>query len=668
MFDSRIHLTRIRALATTACLVLVVGCNSVEVADPNVGPQGPIPSTAPATPTGLVATAGNAQANLSWTASSGAANYVVKRSTTSGGPYTEVASPTATAYSNASLTNGTTYYYVVSAVNSAGASDNSTQAAVVPAASSSNTIPASPTGLVAIPGNAQASLSWLASTGAASYAIKRATTSGGPYTQVATSTTTTYINASLTNGTAYFYVVSAVSSAGASANSAQASVTPVAPVVARPSAPSGLSARSSNAQVTLTWSATSGATGYNIKRATTSGGSFARIAGSTTPNYIDSSVVNGTAYYYVVSALNSSGESDNSAQVSATPAAPAPVGTCDHLPAPGVWENVTPPGTAAGAVNGTDGASIIVDPFDPKRVWLGTGLNNDEIWRSDNCGSTWTRVNTGPGGVGDGRGIGGVGDGIQWSMVVDPVEMNVMYAVSGYGAESLWKSTDGGFSWKDVLIGSEFERVANYRFANTVSMDPTDHRHLVVSTHGDCAAPYNPSCLTETYDGGSTWRIMRAPEGWTEGGGLIVVKGGLWVWCGTQLMVTKDSGQTWTVGGGSCESQYIMHPFVPASNGKYYLGTRSGVLRSSNGETWEKIPGTNGFMVMIAQGSGKVFAASQWDPTLKWASLDNDEVWNSLPSPPQNGQSGIPFLAYDEAHKILYASMFLGGVARMVVP
>ncbi|MBW5449425.1 glycoside hydrolase [Cohnella sp. CFH 77786] len=189
-------------------------------------PDGGNPSTVPAAPTGLNATAGNAQVALSWTASSGAASYNVKRATTSGGPYTTVATGvTSTGYTNTGLTNGTTYYYVVSAVNSAGESANSSQASATP--TTGTTVAAAPTGLTATAGNAQVALSWTASSGAASYNVKRATTSGGPYTTVATGITSTgYTNTGLTNGTTYFYVVSAVNSAGESANSAQASATP----------------------------------------------------------------------------------------------------------------------------------------------------------------------------------------------------------------------------------------------------------------------------------------------------------------------------------------------------------------------------------------------------------------------------------------------------------
>jgi photosystem II stability/assembly factor-like uncharacterized protein len=353
-----------------------------------------------------------------------------------------------------------------------------------------------------------------------------------------------------------------------------------------------------------------------------------------------------------------------------------PVGACDDLPEPGTWEDVTPLGNSSKpAVNGTVGAAVIVDPFDPRTVWLGTGGENDEIWRSDDCGATWTQVNTGPGSVGDGMTYGGVGDGAQWSMQIDPVDPGVLYATSGYGAQSLWKTADGGYSWTDVLAGTEYETVADYRFVNNVSLDPSDHLHVLVSTHGGCKDPYGPTCIAETKDGGTSWELLSAPEPWAEGGGLILVKGGHWIWCGSSMMVTTNGGQTWAKNplgdGGSCEAEYTIRAFVPAANGRYYLGSRNGVLRSTDAEQWEHVPGTSGTLVMVAQGSKQVFAASQWQPTLRTASLDDDETWSELEAPPQISQGsdgGIPFLAFDDAHGILYASMFSGGVARRVVP
>jgi hypothetical protein len=67
-------------------------------------------------------------------------------------------------------------------------------------------------------------LSWGAVSGATEYRIYRSTTSGGPYTQVGTSTTTSFSNTGLTCNTGYFYVVRAFAGCE-SGNSAQASAT-----------------------------------------------------------------------------------------------------------------------------------------------------------------------------------------------------------------------------------------------------------------------------------------------------------------------------------------------------------------------------------------------------------------------------------------------------------
>src|SRR6266850_2303544 len=179
--------------------------------------------------------------------------------------------------------------------------------------------PAPPTGLMATAGNAQVSLSWSVSTGATLYYVKRATTSGGPYTQISSPAATTYTDTGLTNGTEFFYVVSAYNSAGPSANSAEVNATPTAPPVPPP-APANLQATAGNAQVSLTWNASAGATSYHLRRSTTNGSGYTQIAAPTAANYVDTGRTNGTTYYYVVTALNSAGESAISAQASATPA------------------------------------------------------------------------------------------------------------------------------------------------------------------------------------------------------------------------------------------------------------------------------------------------------------------------------------------------------------
>jgi hypothetical protein len=87
-----------------------------------------------------------------------------------------------------------------------------------------------------------------------------------------------------------------------------------------PGAPTNLNATAGDMQVSLSWNSVAGATSYSVKRSTTSGGPYSTIvSGHTTTSYIDSSLTNGSTYYYVVSASNAEGESANSSQVSAVP-------------------------------------------------------------------------------------------------------------------------------------------------------------------------------------------------------------------------------------------------------------------------------------------------------------------------------------------------------------
>jgi hypothetical protein len=84
--------------------------------------------TAPAAPTALTARPDIGQMLLTWTASPGAAGYKVKRSTTSGGPYTMVGISTSSSFVDTEVVGNTTYYYVATAVNAQGESPNSNEA------------------------------------------------------------------------------------------------------------------------------------------------------------------------------------------------------------------------------------------------------------------------------------------------------------------------------------------------------------------------------------------------------------------------------------------------------------------------------------------------------------------------------------------------------------
>jgi fibronectin-binding autotransporter adhesin len=284
------------------------------------------PCELPAAPSDLIAAPGDGQVLLSWTASSDAASYAVLRSTTSGSGYAEITNVATTSYTDTGVENGTTYFYVVRALNAAGASDDSNEASATPAAATA--VPAAPVDLVATPGDAQVSLSWSAAAGAASYTVRRSTTSGSGYADIATGVTSpAYTDSGAANGTTYFYVVQAVNAVGASPDSNEASATPVAATVV-PAAPTNLVAIPGDSRVMLSWSASTGASTYTVRRSDVSGRMYREtMSGVTGTAFTDTTVTNGSTYYYVVEAVNSAGASGTSNEASATPVVPPPAPT-----------------------------------------------------------------------------------------------------------------------------------------------------------------------------------------------------------------------------------------------------------------------------------------------------------------------------------------------------
>jgi fibronectin type 3 domain-containing protein len=186
----------------------------------------------PATPSNLTA-AGVAtnQINLAWIDNSGNEDGFNLERSTNGGNYSSLALLAAgtTSYADTNLPAGTTYFYRVQAFRSCwGNSAYSTPASattLLPPA------PVTPAGLVAVPGNGKINLSWLVSSGASSYNLKRGTSSGSETNLVATSSAT-YTDSGLANGTTYYYVVSAVNAGGEGNNSLEAGATPQAFVTA----------------------------------------------------------------------------------------------------------------------------------------------------------------------------------------------------------------------------------------------------------------------------------------------------------------------------------------------------------------------------------------------------------------------------------------------------
>ena len=263
-----------------------------------------LPDGIPPEPAGLVAAPGDAQVALTWHSAGTATSYNLKRADVSGGPYLVIAGGlAATHYLDTGVVNGQTYYYVVSAVNGFGESADSLEASATPRL----VPPVRPSDLQAVPGDGRIDLTWSASPGADSYRVKRSLERSGPYTPIADVSGTALTDLGLTNGTKYYYVVSAVNAAGEGKDSIKASAMP-API---PAPPGGLTAAtgSSEGTIDLSWLESSWAKVYRIRRAQTIGGPYSSLGRVSALTFTDSGLKSGRRYYYSITALNESGES-----------------------------------------------------------------------------------------------------------------------------------------------------------------------------------------------------------------------------------------------------------------------------------------------------------------------------------------------------------------------
>ena len=171
--------------------------------------------------------------------------------------------------------------------------------------------------------NSSALLKWNAAARATGYNLKRATNSSGPFTTLATlnsQLSTNFSDLTLTPGLNYFYVVTTMNAVGESTNSLLVSAQLLAP----PEIPTGLTATAGDTTIALAWNAAAGATACKIKRAPASGGPYASLASLAALTFTNGGLVNGTLYYFVVSATNGVGESADSEEVSARPVSLTP--------------------------------------------------------------------------------------------------------------------------------------------------------------------------------------------------------------------------------------------------------------------------------------------------------------------------------------------------------
>lgn len=343
------------------------------------------------------------------------------------------------------------------------------------------------------------------------------------------------------------------------------------------------------------------------------------------------------------------------------------VGKCDALPAAGTWEAITPPGinldssfnTPAGTNYGV--GSFVLDPQHSGTVYVGSSAQG--IYKTTDCGSTWIHVNTGRNGK-------TLDSGRQWTMQIDPVDPQVLYTNTGYGASGVWKSTNGGVDWDQILPSNIASAFIYNGFVARVAMDPSDHLHLLVTPHFTCQNGHSNSCILETKDGGSSWNILENAPNTGEGGGIPMLDSKTWLWMtGNGIWRTVNGGGAWT----QVYSGFADDGFYQGADGSLYVGSIPLLLRSTDvGANWKPIASTHNTASVTGDGTHLYasdskctgVSAQAFQPYLT-AAESSPTAWSALPSPSMH--VGGRYIAYDSDHHVLYSDNCIEGFFRAVV-
>lgn len=244
---------------------------------------------------------------VSWAAANNVDGYEIWFATSKNGTYKKITSTSGTSYTHSGLTIGKTYYYKARSyktVNGATSYSGYTDVKLL-------TLPIpKPTGVkTANVGATSIKIFWTRVSGASGYEVYRATSKNGKYTKVALvgSSKTSYTNKNLKNGTTYYYKVRGYKTIGGTKKySSYSSMVKRKAALAKPT----ITLKAGKNSITVSWKKVTGASKYEIYRATTGNGVYKKIATVSNKKLSNTNkkLTTGKKYYYKVKAVQQSGK------------------------------------------------------------------------------------------------------------------------------------------------------------------------------------------------------------------------------------------------------------------------------------------------------------------------------------------------------------------------
>jgi hypothetical protein len=363
------------------------------------------------------------------------------------------------------------------------------------------------------------------------------------------------------------------------------------------------------------------------------------------------------------------------------------VGTASMRPfsESGVWKKMSLPGS------GNLAQSLLNDPVRPSDFYafVSTGTGGTlSVLKSTNYGESWTVLND--------TSMTGLpwGNAIDPNPLRDPSTAPTLYSCSGYGRQGLWKSTDGGVTWSQLLkMPTIFD---SYGIGNTpdvysvLVLPDNPPNHLLITFHGYWVG-FPDGGLGESTDGGKTWVGHKPPTNFGQSNYAMAIDKDIWIVVGQWQSNTQGTWRTTTAGrlngaistaawtqvshcehGHGCWQGYV-DPTTKAVYNTGTAGTSYGVFRSlDSGATWENVyAGDASHLVATEQ---YLYSDYLLGPNLKRAPRANPTAWSSYGAAPSGmtGELGpgtsTHAAATDGSNWYVLAAMNGGGIWRFVEP
>jgi photosystem II stability/assembly factor-like uncharacterized protein len=359
---------------------------------------------------------------------------------------------------------------------------------------------------------------------------------------------------------------------------------------------------------------------------------------------------------------------------SGTGGGPSALGDCGVLPPVGQWQDITPP--VFHQPSNMETNILAVHPLDQSvfasaQNFTNGGTGSTGLYKSTDCGKTFTLVSTG-------MGKSMLQSSSPWSIALDPQDTQTMYVGAGYGGNTIFRSKNGGVDWTPLKPDADDVLPLHNNFVQAIALDPTDPKHLVVTFHDTCSKKYNPNCMSQTHDGGDTWQEFSGPadlSGWQEASSISILGPTTYFYAAAGAYKgysTVDDGKTWTkVLDGPLYASYVPSVHV-GPDGKAYIGMlNTGVFFSTDlGASWTKIQGGQSSSAVADDGTN-LYASSGWDHggmpfwTTPLSGITGPSpVWTQMKTA-VSISVGTTMFSYDATHHLLYSANMDAGLWRL---